>query len=275
MLLVAAMGCRNDAAGPPAQPEKSTPRGPVIPEQSEVPHVALSPIPVAPALKGLPEEHGLEYEELVTGTAGETESLPIVIAVHGLGDRPDRFMKLFHAFDKPARFIAPQGLDKSGSGYSWFDTRIRNGVVERLAGDEIMTSAGRLARLALDLAKRYPKAGQPVITGFSQGGVLSFAVAVYFPETISASYPLSGVLPTTIMPDDGPGTRVTVPIRAAHGHDDVLVPYALTVETVDLLKKLDFDAELTTYQFTAHRVSHEMRADLFDRLNISLGNPNN
>src|SRR5262245_29161383 len=45
----------------------------------------------------------VEFVELTTGGANPSETLPMIIAIHGLGDRPEAFSELFSGFDVKAR----------------------------------------------------------------------------------------------------------------------------------------------------------------------------
>ena len=56
-----------------------------------------------------------------SGEASDAEPLPLVVAVHGLGDAPDRFCRLFDDFRVRARVACPRAFSKHGkNGWSWF-----------------------------------------------------------------------------------------------------------------------------------------------------------
>ena len=100
--------------------------------------------------------------------------------------------------------------------------------------------------------------GKPIVLGFSQGGALSFALALWHPEVISAAFPVGGWAPPSVLA--GKGT--SVPIRAMHGEADERVPIGPTREAVAALKARGVQAELRGYPGVGHAVSPEMRLDL-------------
>lgn len=209
----------------------------------------------------------LEYVEIVRGEA--TAPLPIIVAVHGLGDTPEHFGGLFDAYPGPARIILPRAPTSYGQGFSWFSID-----VDKLGGEEVAAgvakAADRLAAFLKEISAAHPGSGKPVLTGFSQGGMLSFAVAVRHPEVIQEAIPLAGFLPAPLLPSEAP--KDAVPIRAFHGAEDKLLPLSLARETVEALSGLGFTVELTEYPGVGHQLSAEMRRDLFALLEKAVGN---
>jgi len=262
LLLVSAIGIAGCAKRSQQRTETAGPA-------QQVP--AGQPAPAPQPAKGetaaaVPQGAVLEFKEFVTGGAAENELLPMVVALHGLGDTPKRFRNLFLGVDQPMRVILPQAPKRYSSGYSWFDTEIKRGKVRKVALEQIEESARRVAELATELAKKRPTSGKPAITGFSQGGMLSFMVAVYHPDTISLAVPIGGLIPEKLWPagevKEGPLPRIV----ALHGKDDRLVPFSKAKATVEHLAKLGHDARLEQYEHVAHRLSYEMRARLFELL---------
>jgi phospholipase/carboxylesterase len=204
----------------------------------------------------------LEYIEILTGGATAKQQLPLIIAVHGLGDTPQNFASLVKGFDAPARFILPRAPITWGNGFAWFEVRLADGNWNRLAKG-IQQSASRVAALATLLEKTKPTVGRPILTGFSQGGMISFAVAISHPESIGISLPLSGVLPEKLWPTTRPKPETSVTIRAFHGAADQLVPLAPTQAAVAHLKQLGYDVALVEYPGMTHTIGNQTEADLF------------
>lgn len=213
--------------------------------------------------KGKTPEHGLNYQILHTGGSSYGERIPLVIAIHGLGDSPAGFKGLLKAFKGKARVVVPAGPIPYGKGHSWFDTTIRGGKVTHFDQAQMVEAADRLALLTKALAQQYPTAGKPIAMGFSQGGMLSFLLAVRHPDLLALAIPLGGILPADQPVPKNPGeTR----IRALHGAKDTLVPTSLAVSSVQRLKDADWDASIVTYPGLAHRISPEMKKQLFQLL---------
>ena len=235
---------------------------------------ASSPVGDIIPLRRAAPSHGLVYEEVVTGGADAEAPLPLIIAVHGLGDRPDRFKKLFLSMPFAARVIVPRGPADYHDGYSWFTTEIKDGKVVRLVYGELRASARRLALLADAMAERWPTVGSPVITGFSQGGILAFLVAADHSGSIAGAIPMSGIWPRELRPSGPLPTASGRPaVVALHGEEDALVPYAEAQESVLAMRALGMEVRLEGFQDVAHRVSAEMRLRLFELLAELLAKP--
>lgn len=210
----------------------------------------------ASAAKASDTEAPLEYEEIITGRLPSSAPLPMVVAIHGLGDAPERFQKIFEFFNVPARIILPRAPVAHGPGFSWFP--VGNGVKdvseETLAG--IRRSARRVAELAERLRAEKPTLGKPIITGFSQGGILSFAVALHHGADVDSVLPIAGALPTELWRSGS--THMPV-VRAFHGGLDRRIPMSEARALVDRLKDDGADASLQVFK-VGHRVSGAMRA---------------
>lgn len=210
--------------------------------------------------KGKTPEHGLNYQILHTGGATYGDKIPLVVAIHGLGDSPAGFKGLLTAFEGKARVVVPAGPIPYGNGHSWFDTTIKGGKVTHFDQEQMVEAADRLALLVKALANQYPTAGKPIAMGFSQGGMLSFLLAVRHPDLLALAIPLGGILPAD---QPAPKTPGKTRIRALHGANDALVPTALARSSVKRLKDAGWDATIVAYPGLAHRISPEMKQQLY------------
>ncbi|HEX6241951.1 MAG TPA: dienelactone hydrolase family protein [Polyangiales bacterium] len=208
----------------------------------------------APALAQAP----LEYLEFVTQAADPNTALPLLVVMHGLGDSPEGILPLFRDLAPATRIIAPRAPDAFGDGSSWYPVPKRSPrIIER--------RAQLVAQLIEHVRARRPTRGRPVVTGFSQGGVLSFALARGHASLLGGAVPIAGMLPVE------PGTSLTKPARplvvhAFHGKDDQRIPYAAAEQTVARFRQAGFDATLTGFPGVGHAISPEMRSQLFARL---------
>jgi phospholipase/carboxylesterase len=244
---------------------------PAQPINEPAPTPAPSEPAVAPvAVEVLPRAGEIHYLELVTAGADPESPLPMIIALHGLGDSPQGFRTLLEDFDRPARVILPRALDAYEEGWSWFPIRARDRDVEALARG-IARAADALAPAIDELTQTRPTVGKPIVTGFSQGGMLSFQLAVHHGELFSAALPIGGWLPEPLWPlaiDANPG--VAPPIIAFHGDADAAVPYEPTKLAVDRLRELGYRVDLETYVGVGHMISSDIHADVMQALREQL-----
>ncbi|PRQ06286.1 alpha/beta hydrolase [Enhygromyxa salina] len=238
------------------------------------PPVAASP--ASPDADRFQQIAGVHYLEFVTAGADPQATLPMIIAIHGLGDAPEGFRGLLEGFDQPARVIVPRGLDAHGPGWSWFPIRVsevQGGDMRALAVG-IERAADKLAPMIEALVAARPTTGKPIVTGFSQGGMLCFTLAVQHPELLSAALPISGWLPEPLWPT-ATADAAAIPIFAFHGDADAIVPYPATVTAVAHLEQLGYQVQLQGYPEIGHAISQAMHTDLLEALRASLATSRN
>lgn len=220
------------------------------------------PISSSSASEPLPE---LRYLERTTGGASTSEPLPLIIAIHGRGDSPERYLRLFEGFPLKARVITPFGPDPYQGGYSWFpSTSPRLNLDNVASGTE--RASHRLAALITSLTHKKPTVGRPIVTGFSQGGMLSFTLAVLHPEVLGEAYPIAGLLAPLHWPSSWAAGKVQPKLVSFHGDADHVVPFAVDKQSVEKLQAIGFSASLRTYPGVDHTITQEMRSDLFQAL---------
>jgi phospholipase/carboxylesterase len=239
-IVASALGCERAAPEPPPAPIVSA----------------------APA-KGPPEAAGIRYLERLTGGAVAGERVPLIVAVHGLGDRPESFVQLFATFGAKARLVVPYG-EPWRDGYSWFPPGSLDDPTKLAEGTA--RAADRLAAMIEALARAWPPAGKAIVTGFSQGGMLSFTLAARHPEVVGAAFPVSGLIAPSLVPASVPMAAVSPPIVAFHGDADERVPIARARESVERLRAIGMDARLIEQPGVGHTIPPPMRAALLRAL---------
>jgi len=209
------------------------------------------------------QQDTLDYVERLTGGALANERLPLVVAVHGLGDRPEHFARVFDGWTVKARVVLPAGPVRWGDGHAWMT--VRSAESERMSELAAQTrdSADRIAAWIKVVSRRHPTQGKPIVTGFSQGGMLSYALATHHGDVIAAAVPVSGFLPNPLYPSNG---RVLAPVYGLHGGSDDVLSVEWAQNTVKHLQEVGGEASLQVYPGVPHRVSPTMRVDWFQTL---------
>ena len=101
-------------------------------------------------------------------------------------------------------------------------------------------------------------------TGFSQGGILSFALASRHPSRIAHAFPVAGSCPGPLLPKEGPGQAA--PISAFHGAEDDVLAIRWARDSVRAWNERGSHAELKEYPGVRHAISPSMRDDLWSAL---------
>lgn len=228
------------------------------------PDAAVSLEPPASANRGaVASQHGLTYVEHLTGGAEQHETLPLVVAIHGLGDRPEHFAGVFEGWSYKARVVLPAGPTAWGSGHAWMT--VRSSEPERLdaLAAQTRSSADRVALLIQEISGARPTRGKPVVTGFSQGGMLSYALAVLHGDTIAAAIPVSGFLPRPLYPEFGVSMA---PVQGLHGVSDSIISVQWARDTAQHINHVGGRAQLMEYPDVPHTISRPMRVEWFRQL---------
>lgn len=202
---------------------------------------------------------GVEVHELFTN--GASESSPMIVAIHGRGDHPRRWVEAWRSFPRTAHVVVPRAFEPFGDGFSWFSLR------PDMTQDEIAASLGGAeARLWPALAK-IAGSRKPIVTGFSQGGMLSFAIAARHGEAVARAFPVAGACPASLLP---PAGKPAAPIVAFHGTSDPVIAFAFDRSTVDALTRAGHDAQLRSYPGVGHTLTNEMHDQLWAEIGKSL-----
>jgi len=220
--------------------------------------------PSPPCSRGTGEAAGLAYRISVFGQCRPREALPLWIALHGMGDRPH---EPFSELPVPVRIVMPQAPLPWGTGYSWFPYRSSSVPPAKMAV-EIRKQATRVAAMVRELSERYPTRGKPIVTGVSQGGMLTFALALHHQDVVGEAFPVAGWLPQQLWPKRR--APLAVETHALHGERDTIVPLGPTQDMVSRLQLRGHPITLQTYPDAGHDVTPAMHARLYAELTRTL-----
>lgn len=204
------------------------------------------------------EDDGLQVLEVILGEADFDDPLPMVVLLHGRGDRPRVPGGPFSRAPTAMRLILPRAPTPLGNGFTWLPVSITEGRVAQLASS-LEERAAQLAALVNRLRNDRPTLGLPIVAGFSQGAMLSFTLALQYPQLFSVALPAAGWVPPSLMPEVAPAGR-RVRIRGLHGTADPIVPIEPTLQVVARLRELAWDIELDSFEGVEHTLTQEMNA---------------
>jgi phospholipase/carboxylesterase len=226
----------------------------------DVPEALLPPTEVAPGVRVREgTAHDLSYYEIILGDADFGDALPLVVLLHGRGDRPRIPSGPFIGAPTPMRLVIPRGPLRLGAGFAWVRVSVTQGRPDLLASS-LRTRTHHVAALIHTLSETLPTVGRPVVAGFSQGALLAFSLALHRPDVVGRAFPIAGWVPPELMPASPVAPDLRVPIRSVHGTIDPVIPIAPTREVVAVLRALAWEVELVEFEGVGHVVSPEMNA---------------
>jgi phospholipase/carboxylesterase len=201
---------------------------------------------------------GLRVLEVVVGHADFDARLPLVMQLHGRGDRARLPEGAYDNVASPLRILIPEAPSPLGVGFTWAPVSV-TAHKPMLLGAALAREATRLTRVLRYVEGLRQVDGRPIVTGFSQGAMLSYTLAVRHPEAIGAALPVSGWIPPHLVPRRPPQGEVRVPILALHGTADPIVKIGPTRVAVRRLRHLGYDVHLDEFPGVAHEMTAAMR----------------
>jgi phospholipase/carboxylesterase len=241
-IAAAIVGCKSDAL-----PSSST---------SAQASSASTPLATsAPAGTTRDEVHG-GIRFLVLFRGGADEHSPLIVGIHGRGGSPERFSRVFRDFSGRAELAFAQGPSRSGDGWSWLPMWSSD--------DADFVAAFDAAEKQLWQAIAHLSHGRRVIvTGFSQGGMLSYVLAARHPREIAYAFPMAGGAPPALLPHDH---APTAPVYALHGTSDPVIDVSIARSTVAAFREQGAKAELREFAGVDHDMPPALREDLLSHV---------
>lgn len=173
------------------------------------------------------EAKKLSLHHIIRTPKDGAENAPVIILLHGYGSNEEDLFSFAselpeHLFVISAR--APRDLQPYG--YSWYD--IHYTATEKISNDEqAIESRDLVAQFIDEVVENYPVAKDNVtLLGFSQGTILSYAVAFTYPEKIKNIVALSGYLNHKIFDFSDDKNYKNLHFYCSHGSVDQVIPVA-------------------------------------------------
>ncbi len=200
------------------------------------------------------EADGIYYLETVIGEAAWDDALPMIVVLHGRGGSAQIPGGPFLGLTHPVRVIVPQAPDRLGAGWEWIPVYVGQGLVDRLSAT-LFQAASRVAALVRRLADERPTSGRPIVTGFSQGALLTMTLALHHDDVVGAAFPLASWLPPPLEPTYlRPDLRYPR-IRSMHGTADPIIPIGPTRQLFSHLEGLGYEVDLVEFDGVEHTIS--------------------
>jgi phospholipase/carboxylesterase len=187
---------------------------------------------------------------------GATASSPLIVGLHGRGGSPEDFERVFAHYPGSVEVALVQGFLPSRAGYQWID------LSPRMSDDEAARAIAAAESRLWPILEKVAHGRTMIVTGFSQGAFMTYALAARHPGAIAYAFPISGGIPAPLYPRDH---APTAPVHAVHGVEDERVSIDFDRATRDAFVANGSLADLREFPDTVHQVAPAMLADLFPR----------
>lgn len=173
---------------------------------------------------------------------------PLLVLMHGAGADERDMIGLWRQLPPQFVVVSPRGPFGGGGGWRWY----RKGPTQ----DADLATSRKIVDLVVDGAiKRFDADPARVfIGGFSQGGVMTYEVAMHEPGRFRGAVVMSGTLFRSALAGDPPGPQTT-PFFIGQGTADKVIPYPTAVAARDALEKRGVEVTFEPYEGMAHTTS--------------------
>lgn len=190
----------------------------------------------------------------------------VVIWLHGLGADGHDFEPIVPELrlpaDLPVRFVFPHAPEMAVTAFAgqraraWFDFGLDGGT--DLPG--LKKSVLQIHDLIRNEIDNGVPADRILLAGFSQGGVLAFQTALYYPKR------LAGILALSTFLADGENLvarraeeNAQIPIFMCHGQQDMVLPMAMGKSAFTTLKNAGYEVQWREYPMGHEVCAEEIR----------------
>jgi phospholipase/carboxylesterase len=196
---------------------------------------------------------------------------PLLLLLHGYGSNEADLFSFATELPEEYYIISARApYDLQYGSYAWYAINFDADQNKFSDNDQARISRDAIAYFIDELVTKYPIDINDVnLVGFSQGSILSYAVALSYPEKINKVVAMSGYLNLEIVADDYLKNNLnTLKIFASHGTVDQVIPIDWARKTPGILEKLGV---ATTYK--EYPVGHGVAPQNFhDFKNWLIGN---
>lgn len=200
-----------------------------------------------------------QYRMVVENESNSQSELPLLIVMHSAGSTPDIYRERVRDLGFPTRIIYLQAPHAFENGFTFFRFEPDNYYELDKEGkhEVILKETERLSTFISLVTKRYQPSMKPLVMGASQGGDLSYMLAIKYPELISGAIPLLATLDEKLMDSDF-NVDHRVPVKVYHGVDDSVVSIDDARSQVAYLNSNNLDIELIEIKGCDHQITQEM-----------------
>ena len=203
-------------------------------------------------------------EYLIREPKIKKEKNPLLLLLHGYGSNEEDLFSFASELPEEYYVVSARApYDLQPYGHAWYAITFDADQNKFSDDDQAMESRDLIARFINELISELPIDSENVtLIGFSQGTILSYAVALSYPEKIRRVVALSGYLNEGILAS-GYETKdfKNLKMFISHGTQDQVIPVDWARKAPEALKNIGIEVEYKEYPI-GHGVSPQNFHDL-------------
>lgn len=186
----------------------------------------------------------LSLEHLIKPSSLTSGKIPVAFLFHGYGSNEEDLFSF--APELPGKLCiisarAPYSLEPFG--YAWYAINFDAQQGKWSDNEQAIESREKIVAFIDEACTAYGLDTEQIsLIGFSQGTILSYAVALSYPEKIKNLIALSGYINEDILAEDyGDKDHSKLQVYASHGQVDQVIPPEWAQRAPDFLKGLEIE----------------------------------
>ena len=186
----------------------------------------------------------LSLEYLVRPSSLKSGKKPALFMFHGYGSNEEDLFSFASELPEELQVISVRApFDLDPFGHAWYAINFDAEYGKWSDDEQAKESRDKIVGFIDEAIEIFDLDEEKItLLGFSQGTILSYAVALSFPEKVKNVVALSGYINEGILLEDyAEKDHSKLHIYASHGQVDQVIPVEWAQKTPDFLKKLEID----------------------------------
>ncbi|MDG1761383.1 MAG: alpha/beta hydrolase-fold protein [Flavobacteriaceae bacterium] len=179
----------------------------------------------------------LSLEHRVRHPKTPTEQPPLILLLHGYGSNEDDLFSFADSLPENAMVIsirAPYAIQPAG--YAWYSIYFDEVRGKWSDDQQAIQARDRIASLIDEIVETYQVNAQNItLMGFSQGAILSYGIALTYPEKVKNVIAMSGYVNENII-EEKESSYDHLDFYCSHGTMDQVVLFEWAKQIPDYLK---------------------------------------
>lgn len=201
----------------------------------------------------------LSLEYLLRPSSIQSGKIPSIFMFHGYGSNEEDLFSFASELPEELLVIAARApYDLEPFGHAWYAINFDAEHGKWSDDEQAKVSRDKIISFIEEASNAYNLDKENItLLGFSQGTILSYSVALSFPEKIKNVVALSGYINESILLDDYDAKdHSSLNIYASHGQVDQVIPLEWAQKTPDFLKSLNINHKYEEFPI-GHGVSQQ------------------
>lgn len=201
----------------------------------------------------------LSLDYLLRPPSIESENPPAIFMFHGYGSNEEDLFSFASELPTEAIIFSVQAPYKMEPfGHAWYAINFDAEYGKWSDDEQAITSRDKIVAFIDEASKAYNfDVNNVTLLGFSQGTILSYAVALSYPEKIKNVIALSGYINQGILLDDYQAKdHSLLNIYASHGQVDQVIPLEWAQKSPSILEELGINFKYEEFPI-GHGVSQQ------------------